>query len=366
MSELNIADDQSVAPPPPPAPPSSKKIKGNRITYSGDTAEVYGIWLLNALLTVLTLGIYSFWGKTRLRRYVTASFSLANDHFEYTGTARELLMGFLKVLPFAILYIVLSIYAGEEVTGVYALVIALLIPFAIYLSMRYRLNRLTWRGIRGRLQGNAVTFALLFWGRYFLNFVTLGYLIPASDMRMFAEVTNNATFGSLRMRFRAKPSGKLIRLNIVTGIIALVLYALLVMGFWAILLLVEGSPLLALAASWLYISVMLGLMAATRGFYQAQLRKEQLDVLRLGDLRFRYLAKGMDVAKLRFGNFLLTLLTLGLGRPLVIQRNMCFLAQYILIGGDLDHLEMLQAARDTTNIGEGMDDLMGLDADLGI
>lgn len=365
MSEMNAAIDETVVPP-PPAPP--QKVKGNRITYAGDTGEVYRIWFLNSFLTVITLGIYSFWGKTRMRRYVTGCFSLANDHFEYTGTAKELLMGFLKVLPFFLLYVALSIFAGEVITGLYAIVIAFLIPVAIFMSMRYRLNRLTWRGIRGRLGGGAMKFGLLYWGRYLLNFVTLGYLIPASDMRLFAEVTNNTQIGSLRMRFKAKPSAQLIKSNILTGIAALVVYLILIggVGFVFIGGAVIGLGFGALLMGWIFIAVMVALIVGIRGFYQAQLRTEQLAALRLGDLRFRYTAKGADVAKLRVGNLLLLMLTFGLGKPLVTQRNMRFLAKFTLIGGDLDNVDMLQAAKDASNIGEGMDDIMGLDADLGI
>lgn len=366
MSEMNTALDQTIATPPPPAQP--QKVKGNRITYAGDTGEVYRIWFLNAFLTTITLGIYSFWGKTRMRRYVTGCFSLAGDHFEYTGTAKELLMGFLKVLPFFLLYIALSIFAGEIATGIYVVAIMFLIPVAIFMSMRYRLNRLTWRGIRGRLGGSAMKFGLLYWGRYFLNFVTLGYLIPASDMRLFSEVTNNTQIGSLQMRFKAKPSAKLIKSNITTGIVALIIYAALIggVGFVFIGSAAMGLGLGSLVMGWIFIAVMVALIMGVRGYYQAQLRTEQLSALRLGDLRFRYLAKGADVAKLRVGNLLLIMLTLGFGKPLVTQRNMRFLAKFTLIGGDLDNVEMLQAAKDASNIGEGMDDIMGLDADLGI
>lgn len=365
MSEMNTQIDQTVATP-PPAPP--QKIKANRIRYTGETDAVYRIWLLNAFLTTITIGIYSFWGKTRMRRYVTGCFALASDHFEYTGTPKELLMGFLKVFPFVLLYIVLSIFAGDIITGIYVIGIAFLIPVAIFMSMRYRLNRLTWRGIRGRLGGSALKFSLLYWGRWILNTVTLGYLIPASDMRLFAEVTNNTQIGSLRMAFRARPSAKLIKLNIITGIAVAVLYAVMIGGFGLVFVgsAVAGMGFGAFFMVALFFGIMIALIMGVRGYYHAQLRTEQLAVLRLGDLRFRYLAKGADVAKLRIGNFLLTVFTIGFGRPLVIQRNMRFLAKFTLVGGDLDNVEMMQAAKDASNIGEGMDDVMGLDADLGI
>lgn len=38
-----------------------------RFAYDGRLGELYGIFFVNLLLTVLTFGIYRFWGKTRIR-----------------------------------------------------------------------------------------------------------------------------------------------------------------------------------------------------------------------------------------------------------------------------------------------------------
>src|SRR5260370_272314 len=48
-----------------------------------------------AVLLMLTLGIYRFWLTTDIRRYLWSSTEIADESFEYTGTARELLLGFL-------------------------------------------------------------------------------------------------------------------------------------------------------------------------------------------------------------------------------------------------------------------------------
>lgn len=79
---------------------SQQNAKINKISYDSRTGQVYKIWLLNLLMNIITLGIYNFLGKTRLRKYVTGSFSLHDDRFEYTGTGKELFFGFLKAIPF--------------------------------------------------------------------------------------------------------------------------------------------------------------------------------------------------------------------------------------------------------------------------
>lgn len=68
----------------------------NDLHYDATTSQVYKIWIVNILLSICTLGLYRFWGKTRLRRYMTAGFMLDGDRFEYTGHGKELFWGFIK------------------------------------------------------------------------------------------------------------------------------------------------------------------------------------------------------------------------------------------------------------------------------
>ena len=70
----------------------------NSFEYDAKVGQIYKIWIVNVLLSIITLGIYRFWGKTRVRRYLTSSFSLHKDRFEYTGHGGELFWGFVKAL----------------------------------------------------------------------------------------------------------------------------------------------------------------------------------------------------------------------------------------------------------------------------
>lgn len=56
------------------------------------------VWALaagNALLSVVTLGIYSFWGRARVRRYLWGTTSFRGEPFDYAGTGGELFRGAL-------------------------------------------------------------------------------------------------------------------------------------------------------------------------------------------------------------------------------------------------------------------------------
>ena len=71
---------------------------GHRLRYDGRLGDLYRIFFLNLLLTVLTLGIWRFWARTRLRRHVWQHLSLDGQRLEYTGTGGELFRGFLLAL----------------------------------------------------------------------------------------------------------------------------------------------------------------------------------------------------------------------------------------------------------------------------
>src|SRR5215471_14672701 len=65
------------------------------LVYDGKLAELYRIFVPTLLLSIVTLGIYRFWGKTRIRRYLWAHTSFQGDRFVYADTGGELFRGFL-------------------------------------------------------------------------------------------------------------------------------------------------------------------------------------------------------------------------------------------------------------------------------
>lgn len=85
------------------------------LVYDGKTSELYKIYALNFLLNLLTLGLYSFWGKTRKRRYITSSFQLAKDRFEYTGYGNDLMLGLFFGCVILIITSLPLIWAASEI-----------------------------------------------------------------------------------------------------------------------------------------------------------------------------------------------------------------------------------------------------------
>lgn len=181
-------------------------------SYDGRAGELFKIVLANLMLTFITAGIYRFWAKTRVRRYFLSRASFLGDRLEYTGTGKELFLGFLIVLailiPISIVYEFASnaaFTAGQEafiaVHASYFLLFYFLFFVATYRARRYRLSRTMWRGIRGGQTGSAMLYALhgMFWST--ITVLTLGLAYPLMRLKLQAYKTDRMSFGNRTFSF---------------------------------------------------------------------------------------------------------------------------------------------------------------------
>src|SRR5215470_13047448 len=68
------------------------------LEFRGRGAEFFRIWIVNLVLSVLTLGIYSAWAKVRTRRYFYGNTRLDGVAFEYHARPIAILKGRLLAL----------------------------------------------------------------------------------------------------------------------------------------------------------------------------------------------------------------------------------------------------------------------------
>jgi uncharacterized membrane protein YjgN (DUF898 family) len=159
------------------------------IRWQGDPWSLAGVSIINAVLMVLTLGIYQFWARTEIRRRIWSSIRVDHEPLAYTGTGGELFRGFLiisliVVLPVFLLSIGLLLIFGLESPqyrfGSFAPAVLFLYlsGVAAYSARRYRLSRTNWRSIRGFLGGSP-------WGYGWTSFWTM-MLAPLLLLVVFA------------------------------------------------------------------------------------------------------------------------------------------------------------------------------------
>ena len=153
---------------------------GLRMEYEGRTVDLFWEWLLLILLTPLTLGLYYYWGRNRLRRQILTHVSLNDQPMQLGSTPGEYLLAVLSNWVMTVvaigLYAVLGFYlrgavldsgpitdllgtvgAGLPVMdlltqilivfalGLYALVGLALLGFATVRFRRWEVNRTLWQ-----------------------------------------------------------------------------------------------------------------------------------------------------------------------------------------------------------------------------
>ncbi|MFV2003147.1 MAG: DUF898 family protein, partial [Paracoccaceae bacterium] len=127
--------------------------------YVGTRARLFRLALWTSVLTVLTLGIYRFWMKTRLRRYYWSAIRPGGHPLEYVGLPMEKLLGFLIAVVFLAFYLgivnLVLIFVSFSLLNTsfwaYGVSFVGVIPILFYArfrARRYILARTRWRGVR--------------------------------------------------------------------------------------------------------------------------------------------------------------------------------------------------------------------------
>src|SRR5213595_3667807 len=77
----------------PAAPVPAGQPRPLRFEFIGSGSEYFRIWIVNTLLTIVTLGIYSAWAKVRTMQYFYRNTRLDGASFDYHGRASAILKG---------------------------------------------------------------------------------------------------------------------------------------------------------------------------------------------------------------------------------------------------------------------------------
>src|SRR6202171_2582999 len=75
-----------------------------QLQFTGSGSEYFGIWIVNMLLTIVTLGIYSAWAKVRRLQYFYRHTEVAGSSFDFHGSPTSILVGRVIALVMLIAY----------------------------------------------------------------------------------------------------------------------------------------------------------------------------------------------------------------------------------------------------------------------
>jgi Bacterial protein of unknown function (DUF898) len=187
---------------PPPVP------RDGRVRFAARRADFRRVVIRGTVLELLTAGFYRFWLATDMRRHLWSNTAVDGDAAEYTGTARELLTGFLFALailaPIYFAYFLAGLEAEriKEFASLPLLVfVYLFAQFATYRARRYRLTRTVWRGVRFWMTGSGVSYALRAGLWLLLSILTFGFTVPWAKASLERYKMRHTAYGDLQGRF---------------------------------------------------------------------------------------------------------------------------------------------------------------------
>jgi uncharacterized membrane protein YjgN (DUF898 family) len=175
-------------------------------SVKGARVDLFGLVLKTGALMVATLGLYSFWARTRLRRWLWSSVRPGGMPLEYTGQPLEKLVGFFVAAVLLVFYVglvmMLILFASLNVLGDttpgFLVAIALVLPLyfiAQYRGRRYLVNHTSWRGLGFSMQAGAFGYMWRAFFYYGLAIVSAGLLLPLATFRLRKYMVDRTSFG---------------------------------------------------------------------------------------------------------------------------------------------------------------------------
>jgi uncharacterized membrane protein YjgN (DUF898 family) len=312
--------------------------------FRGSAGEYFGIWIVNILLTIITVGIYSAWAKVRRNRYFYGN-SFIDDHsFDYHARGLQIFIGRAIVFGYIVAYnVVLSI--SPIAGGLLGLLMLVLLPWIVMRSLRFNARVTSYRNIRfdfvGKTWGAVV--AVLFGS--LVSVFSLGILAPFASRWLYGYVFNNLRYGD--RKFETDPKiGALYRVWLPAFVLMLVGIAIgSFLGIMAYYSAVEGvedsmsdpqvQVILAIYGALIPALVVWSIAAI---FYRVGVRNVVMNAT-LFDSRHRLFS---DIGRLRYfwivvSNLLVSVVTFGLMRPWAAVREHRYVISHsgITVDGEL-------------------------------
>ena len=149
-----------------------------RFEFHGDAKEWFGIWIVNLLLSICTLGVYSAWAKVRRNKYFYNNTLVDGRSFDYHATGPQILKGRLVVVGVVVLSALL-VSQYPPLGLAFFLVITAAFPWLITKSIKFKARMTSFSNVRFDFHGGMggaflvyLLFPVLAYGGAFVIYTT--------------------------------------------------------------------------------------------------------------------------------------------------------------------------------------------------
>ena len=370
------------------------------IRFTGSGSEYFRIWIVNLLLSIVTLSLYRPWAKVRRLRYFYANTLVDGHALDFHGNPWKMLRGYVLVGAMLVCYSVAGRFSAMAAM-VAILILAVLWPALLRASMQFRLANTSWRGLRFRFNGTlggayrgmlplfvpalamaAVRFELvdpqhptMAYIKHIYAVMGLTLLVAPLMWWMFKRYQHDHyAIGQWQTRLDIGPGDaywlalRIFGVSVLSIIVVAVIVAIVgaVAGGVGMVTGFGGNKVVAfiLIMALVLVAYMLALMVPVP---YAMARGQDLvwNHTRCDEVSFKSLLRFEDMFKLTFKNWALMLLTLGLYYPFAAVSLYRLRVEAITpqLSGNLDQLQA-QGAGVSDASGDAAGDLFGIDIGL--
>lgn len=406
------------------APLESAAIDAHPLEFSGRGGEYFRVWIVNVLLSIVTLGLYTPWARRRTVQYFYGHTLVADSPLEFTAPQRKMVTGFVLLVLLTLAYNI-AVDTGQD-TAVALLLLggAVLAPYLWASAMRFRLGNTRWRGLRLRFAASWREVYSASWPVFAIALVWIGVVF---GLRWVAPELAQALDGATPdgdEKSRAMPAlppalWALLLLGVVLSLLCFIrleynyqsllvlrthlgaeagrwkpvymdfvkiwlatvgVFLLCVLGMVALVTLAAGGSVALLAGLgknagvWVFFLFLFGFFALfmllllasapARAYREARMFLLQWNNIGVSQVaRFRCTLSVRGFVWLRVRNLLLTLLTLGFYRPFarVSEYAMKLESVTLHVKGGLDQLAGQMLRHQEGGLGDALADAAGLD-----
>jgi len=317
--------------------------------FSGSGLEYFKIWIVNTILAILTLGIYSAWAKVRRKKYIYGSTRLNGAGFEYLADPVKILKGRLIAFVFLIIYSTLS-NLFPQISFIFSLGFMAIVPWIMVRALAFNARNSALRNIRFGFSGSVMDSAKAFVLWPMLVPLTLGILAPYVYYRQKKFIVENHSYGSTRFAFSAT-ARDYYRLFLSAFVPLILGLGLVVAAAFVI------APLAVPAGLALYLFLF--------AFYSVKTTNLQYNSSQLAAHRFKAGLRIKEYLALVVTNSLATALTLGLFHPWAKIRTLRYHLSRLSLttSGDIDTFSAGEQEK-IGSMGEEMSDFFDIDIGL--
>lgn len=170
--------------------------------FKGSGTQYFGIWIVNLLLIILTLGIYLPWAKVRKLKFFYGHTELEGQRFDYTGDAWAIFKG--RAIALGVLMVLNILEAINPAFLLFTFVVLMVaMPWLVRQTMRFKAHNARYRNIRFKFNGN-------FWNAFWIYIplaiisIIIFPLLPYFVYCHKRYLHENLSFGGHKFKFKAR------------------------------------------------------------------------------------------------------------------------------------------------------------------